>query len=105
MLSLSAPRNWVQRKDWKPAFFRRFPKLPCLSFMRVVEARTAPTLHPMESSTCQLRCRCVCTFNAQPRTMKVQTMTFLSHGERAFLRAVSKLAYCNPFLPEHTELE
>ncbi len=35
----------------------------------------------------------------------VQAMAFLSSGERAFLRAVSELAYCNPFLPERTALE
>jgi transcriptional regulator with AAA-type ATPase domain len=35
----------------------------------------------------------------------VQAMAFLSSGERAFLRAVSELAYCNPFLPERTQLE
>lgn len=32
-------------------------------------------------------------------------MPFLSSSERAFLEAVSGLAYSNPFLPEHTELE
>ncbi len=32
-------------------------------------------------------------------------MAFLSASERAFLKAVSQFAYCNPFLPEHTELE
>src|SRR5450432_634329 len=33
------------------------------------------------------------------------TVTFLSAPERAFLKAVSQFAYCNPFLPEHTEYE
>jgi hypothetical protein len=32
-------------------------------------------------------------------------MSFLSRSERAFLRAVSQLAYCNPFLPERVECE
>jgi hypothetical protein len=32
-------------------------------------------------------------------------MAFLSSKERAFLDAVSQLAYCNPFLPERPELE
>ena len=32
-------------------------------------------------------------------------MIFLSSGERDFLRAVSQLAYCNPFLPERTQWE
>ena len=32
-------------------------------------------------------------------------MAFLSAAERSFLRAVSQFAYCNPFLPEHTEFE
>ena len=32
-------------------------------------------------------------------------MSFLSRNERAFLRAVSQLAYCNPFLPERVECE
>src|SRR5437667_11007780 len=31
-------------------------------------------------------------------------MTFLSASERAFLRTISRFAYCNPFLPEHTQL-
>src|ERR1700736_4975983 len=32
-------------------------------------------------------------------------MAFLSTSERAFLRAVSQLAYCNPFLPERVDCE
>jgi hypothetical protein len=32
-------------------------------------------------------------------------MAFLSPSERTFLKAVSQFAYCNPFLPEHTEFE
>jgi transcriptional regulator with AAA-type ATPase domain len=32
-------------------------------------------------------------------------MSFLNASERAFLKAVSQFAYCNPFLPEHTEFE
>src|SRR6266481_3704370 len=32
-------------------------------------------------------------------------MAFLSAAERVFLKAVSQLAYCNPFLPERTEFE
>src|ERR1700739_683269 len=32
-------------------------------------------------------------------------MAFLSSNERAFLEAVSGLAYSNPFLPEHTDFE
>ncbi len=32
-------------------------------------------------------------------------MAFLSAGERGFLRAVSKLGYCNPFFPERIEYE
>jgi transcriptional regulator with AAA-type ATPase domain len=32
-------------------------------------------------------------------------MAFLSAAERTFLKAVSQFAYCNPFLPEHTEFE
>src|SRR4051812_16489212 len=32
-------------------------------------------------------------------------MAFLSKREREFLRAVSRLAYANPFLPERTEFE
>ena len=32
-------------------------------------------------------------------------MVFLSPEERAFLRAVSQLAYCNHFLPERVEFE
>ena len=32
-------------------------------------------------------------------------MTFLTAHERAFLRTVSDLGYCNPFLPERIELE
>jgi transcriptional regulator with AAA-type ATPase domain len=32
-------------------------------------------------------------------------MIFLTAGERAFIEAVSGFAYCNPFLPEHTEWE
>src|ERR1700731_548821 len=32
-------------------------------------------------------------------------MSFLSRSERAFLRAVSQLAYCNPFLPERVACE
>ncbi len=33
------------------------------------------------------------------------TMAFLTTAERTFLKAVSQFAYCNPFLPEHTEFE
>src|SRR5271165_2291417 len=33
------------------------------------------------------------------------TLKNLANEERSFLQAVSKLAYCNPFLPERTELE
>src|SRR5690349_19737929 len=36
---------------------------------------------------------------------RVQFMSFLSRSERAFLRSVSQLAYCNPFLPERVECE
>jgi hypothetical protein len=32
-------------------------------------------------------------------------MAFLSRSERAFLQAVSQLAYCNPFVPERVDLE
>ncbi len=32
-------------------------------------------------------------------------MLFLSSSERTFLKAVVQFAYCNPFLPEHTEFE
>jgi len=32
-------------------------------------------------------------------------MSFLNASERAFLKAVVQFAYCNPFLPEHTEFE
>jgi hypothetical protein len=32
-------------------------------------------------------------------------MAFLSRSERIFLRAVSRLAYCNPFLPERVDWE
>jgi transcriptional regulator with AAA-type ATPase domain len=32
-------------------------------------------------------------------------MAFLSHAERVFLTAASKLAFCNPFLPERIEHE
>jgi transcriptional regulator with AAA-type ATPase domain len=32
-------------------------------------------------------------------------MLFLNASERAFLKAVADFAHCNPFLPEHTELE
>ena len=32
-------------------------------------------------------------------------MAFLSRSERTFLRAVSQLAFCNPFLPERVECE
>ncbi|HTB10521.1 MAG TPA: sigma 54-interacting transcriptional regulator [Bryobacteraceae bacterium] len=32
-------------------------------------------------------------------------MLFLNPSERAFLKAVADFAHCNPFLPEHTELE
>lgn len=32
-------------------------------------------------------------------------MAFLSDSDRAFLRTVTKLAYCNPFLPERIEYE
>jgi hypothetical protein len=32
-------------------------------------------------------------------------MAFLSRSERTFLKAVSQLAYCNPFLPERIEYE
>ena len=32
-------------------------------------------------------------------------MAFVSGAERAFLRAVSQLAYCNPFLPERIQFE
>ena len=32
-------------------------------------------------------------------------MAFLSSNERGFLRAVSKLGYCNPFLPERIQYE
>ncbi len=32
-------------------------------------------------------------------------MPFLDPSERTFLKAVSQFAYCNPFLPEHTEFE
>ena len=37
-------------------------------------------------------------------TVQSMYMAFL-RAERGFLRAVSELAYCNPFLPEHTDLE
>jgi hypothetical protein len=33
------------------------------------------------------------------------SMAFLSPEDRAFLRAVSQLAYCNHFLPERLEYE
>jgi hypothetical protein len=32
-------------------------------------------------------------------------MAFLTSPERAFLRAASRLAFCNPFLPERVEHE
>ena len=32
-------------------------------------------------------------------------MAFLNSSEKAFLQAVQKFAYCNPFLPEHSEFE
>lgn len=32
-------------------------------------------------------------------------MAFLNAPERAFLRTISEFAYCNPFLPEHNQLE
>ena len=32
-------------------------------------------------------------------------MAFLTTGERAFLRAIANLGYCNPFLPERLEYE
>ena len=32
-------------------------------------------------------------------------MPLLTSAERTFLRAVSQLAHCNPFLPEHTDFE
>ena len=32
-------------------------------------------------------------------------MAFLPRSERTFLRAVSQLAYCNPFLPERVHWE
>jgi hypothetical protein len=32
-------------------------------------------------------------------------MSFLNASERIFLKAVSQFAYCNPFLPEHSEFE
>ena len=32
-------------------------------------------------------------------------MAFLTTTERAFLRAVSNLGYCNPFLPERIAYE
>src|SRR5437867_111602 len=32
-------------------------------------------------------------------------MAFLTASERAFLRAVANLGYCNPFLPERIEYE
>jgi transcriptional regulator with AAA-type ATPase domain len=32
-------------------------------------------------------------------------MQFINASERAFLKAVVQFAYCNPFLPEHTEFE
>src|SRR5271157_530997 len=32
-------------------------------------------------------------------------MPFLSARERAFLESVSRLGYCNPFLPERVDLE
>jgi transcriptional regulator with AAA-type ATPase domain len=32
-------------------------------------------------------------------------MAFLSSSDRSFLKGVSQLAYCNPFLPERTEFE
>ena len=35
----------------------------------------------------------------------IQIMPFLSKGERAFVRAVSQLAFCNPFTPERIECE
>ena len=34
-----------------------------------------------------------------------QTKSVVSEADRAFLQAVSKLAYCNPFLPERIEYE
>ena len=39
------------------------------------------------------------------RPVQFLYMAFLNAAERAFLRAVSQFAYCNPFLPEHTEFE
>src|ERR1035438_412621 len=36
-------------------------------------------------------------------TMKA--MEFLSSSQRAFLEAVARLGYCNPFLPERVEWE
>src|ERR1051325_5754180 len=38
-------------------------------------------------------------------SIQLMYMAFLSAAERSFLRAVSQFAYCNPFLPEHTEFE
>ena len=32
-------------------------------------------------------------------------MAFLTAGQRSLLRSISRLAYCNPFLPERVELE
>ena len=32
-------------------------------------------------------------------------MAFLTTSERAFLRAIANLGYCNPFLPERIEYE
>src|SRR5882762_7731336 len=45
------------------------------------------------------------TFHVYICTLSVQCMAFLSSAERSFLKAVSQLAYCNPFLPERTEFE
>ena len=38
-------------------------------------------------------------------TIPSNLMPFLTQSERAFLRAVSNLIYCNPFLPERVKYE
>src|SRR5690348_5793250 len=45
-----------------------------------------------------------CSPPARARTINVH-MTFLSPPQRAFLQAVSQLAYANPFLPERVAYE
>src|SRR5580704_11229121 len=70
--------------------------------------RLVPLGGPLVSIASGLRPRPAsieCTANQNRYTINVGSMAFLSSSERGFLPAASRLAFCNPFLPERVAHE